>query len=101
LAVTAVAPGSAAALALLHVSDRILAVDDANAADVDLRDVLAAKRPGADITLRYQRDGVEQTTHMTLAERSKNEPRLTPLPNPTPQQSAILSAWLGEQTDAS
>jgi hypothetical protein len=25
-----------------------------------------------------------------------DEPRITPLPNPTPQQQAVLNSWLGD-----
>lgn len=97
--VTQVAPGSAAALAAIEAGDQLLAVDDAQAADVDLRDVLGSQRPGANFKLRFKRNGAEQSAEIKLDRAPETQPRITLLPQPTPEQQAILASWLGETVE--
>ncbi|MCB1623304.1 MAG: RIP metalloprotease RseP [Pseudomonadales bacterium] len=61
-----VSPGSAAAAAGLRIGDRIVAMDGERLENFDrLRDLVSA-RPGADVAIRYERDGAEQSARVTI-----------------------------------
>lgn len=64
--VATVAPGSAAAAAGLQVGDRIVAVDGERVADFDALRTIIAANPGADMALRFERDGSEQSARVRI-----------------------------------
>lgn len=98
LAISGVAPGSPAALAGLHVGDRIVTVAGATATAAALSGFLAAHPPGDSVTLEFGRAGVRQSVQLTLAPRQRVTFRLQRAPNPSALQAAILHSWLRSQS---
>jgi regulator of sigma E protease len=66
--IVGVEPGSPGDRAGLKVGDRIVAIDDQPVKDFrDITKVSSARKPGDELTIRYEREGVENTIRLTLA----------------------------------
>ncbi len=61
-----VSGGSAAAAAGLQAGDRIVAIDGQRIQDFDALRSIVSVRPGADLAIRYERDGGEQSVRLTV-----------------------------------
>ncbi|RPJ70508.1 MAG: M61 family peptidase [Acidobacteria bacterium] len=92
LTVAAVEAGSAAARAGLAGGDAIASMDGAAVDAGGLKSALAARKPGGLVRLVVRRAGAERTVDVTLDPRMERTWRLSPVPNPTPLQAAILES---------
>ena len=94
LTITGVAPGSPAMAAGLAARDRLLELDGAKAAAKVLSNLLAAKKPGETVKLRFSRDGAEQLAEITLGRNTKAIYKVAPMLEPGPLPAAIFKDWL-------
>jgi len=92
--VTGVAPGSPAAGAGLAPSDEVLEIDGAKAATKVLSDSLLAKKPGDVLKVKAARAGETRQIEVPLERNIRTAYSLSPVPDPTPLQSAIYKDWL-------
>lgn len=74
--------------------DRLLELDGAKAATKVLSDLLAAKKPGETVKLRFSRDGAEQLAEITLGRNTKPIYTVAPMLEPGPLPAAIFKDWL-------
>jgi len=94
MTVSGVTPGSPAAGAGLAASDRILEVDGAPASAKVLSDALRAKKSGDRLKIKFARGDRTAEADIVLWRNVNMEYAITPLPDPSPLQSAILKDWL-------
>lgn len=92
--VSSVELDSPASLAGLSAQDEILAVDGARVAPRTLQATLGARKPGDTLKFLYTRRGEVRETEVTLGTKSQPSFKITPLPDPTERQKALLDAWL-------
>ena len=62
-----------------------------------LSDILNARKPGETVRVLLSRHGAIREFDVVLGKRTERSFRITPLPNPTPLQAAILEGWLKSQ----
>ncbi|HLH16907.1 MAG TPA: PDZ domain-containing protein [Bryobacteraceae bacterium] len=94
LVVTDVAAHSPAERATLKPDDVILQVESEPASAVTLSAALLARKAGDTLHLRIRRAAAEQEVEAHLVSNVSKTYRLSPSPQPTPAQSAILRDWL-------
>jgi predicted metalloprotease with PDZ domain len=94
LVVADIAAGSPAEAAGLHSGDIILQADGAAATAGSLSQALTAKKAGDSLRLHIARGGAELDLEVTLAGNVARTYKLSPAPQATPAQAAILSDWL-------
>ena len=92
--VSTVEPDSPASLAGLSAQDEILAVDGARVTQRSLAGTINTRKPGDKVKVLYTRRGGVRETEVTLGKKTERSFRITLLPNPTPQQKALLDRWL-------
>ena len=100
LTIVEVEPGSPALASGLSARDQILELDGTKATPKVLNDLLAAKKSGDTIKMRYVRAGATQDVEIVLAKNFRKAFAITPIPDPTPLQAAILKNWLRRQNPA-
>jgi len=81
----------------LSAQDEILAVDGVRVTSRTLSDILNARKPGETVRVLLSRHGAIREFDIVLGKKTERSFRLTPLPNPTPLQTAILEGWLKGQ----
>jgi predicted metalloprotease with PDZ domain len=89
-----VAAKSPAQDACLNAEDRILELDGTKATPKVLSDLLAARKPGDTVKVRYSRAGTAQDAEIVLGRNFKKTYTITPIPDPAPLQAAIFKEWL-------
>lgn len=94
LVISSVTTGSPAQNAGLVALDQILDLDGTRATTKVLSDLLAAKKPGDTLKVRYSRSNATQDAEIVLGKNTKSSFDIKPMPNPDPLQSAILKDWL-------
>jgi predicted metalloprotease with PDZ domain len=94
MTVTGAAPGSPAEGAGLAPADRILEVDGTKASAKVLSDALLAKKSGDRLKLKFVRGERTAEADVVLWRNVNMDYAVTPLPDPSPLQSAILKDWL-------
>jgi predicted metalloprotease with PDZ domain len=90
--VSAIEPGSPAALAGFCIQDEILAVDGTRVTPRSLAGTLNARKPEDRIKVLYSRRGTVRETEFALGRKSEPTYRIRPLESPTPAQKALLDA---------
>jgi predicted metalloprotease with PDZ domain len=115
LVITSITPGSPAEAAGLKSGDQILEVEGLKATPKAINDFLTPsqpsgrrgaadtqppptiatmKSPGDSIKIHISRNGVTSDVNVTLGKNLKRTFSFTPVPDPTPLQTAILKNWL-------
>ncbi|MCX6563413.1 MAG: PDZ domain-containing protein [Candidatus Aminicenantes bacterium] len=94
LTIVEVGAGSSARGAGLSAQDQILELDGTKATPKVLNDILAAKKPGDTVKVRYSREGAAQEIEIALGKNFKNSYTITPIADPAPLQAAIFKDWL-------
>ena len=85
---------SPASLAGLSAQDEILALDGTRVSQRTLAETLNARKPGDKVRVLYARRGRVQETEVVLGKKTERRYRISPLPNPTPDEKALLDGWL-------
>ena len=93
LTVAAVESRSAATVAGIAAGDVIVSVDGLTVDAAGLKPAIAGKKPGDTLHLLVRRGAAERTIDAVLAARLERTWRMTPVPNPSPGQAAILESW--------
>jgi predicted metalloprotease with PDZ domain len=97
LVVTRVEGGSPASHAGLSARDEIIALDGTRVASSAMRRFLDAKKPGQTVrVLLSRRTGVREI-EVALGTKIERSFKITPKPDPTELQSAIMKDWLNER----
>jgi predicted metalloprotease with PDZ domain len=95
LTVTAVEPLSSSAQAGLLAQDDIVTADGAAVNAASFSQLLDAKKPGDAIEVVYSRAGATHTAKIALGRKMGDSTfAITPQPQPTALQAAILKDWL-------
>jgi predicted metalloprotease with PDZ domain len=94
LIVSEVAAGSPAAAAGLAAGDEIVEADGAGATPKALNDLLAAKKAGDRMKIRYSRGGAAQDVEVTLAKNLKRSYSIQVMAQRSALQGAIWEGWL-------
>ena len=89
--VTAASPAQGAGLS---AGDEILELNGTRAATKVLSDLLAAKKPGDTVKLRFSRNGAAQEVEIALGKNTMPGYNITLVPQPSPLQEAIQKDWL-------
>lgn len=89
-----VTDGSPAQAAGLRAADRVLEVDGTKATPKTLNDLLAARKSGDRIQVRFSRDNTPQDVEVVLAGNTKRSFALRPAAHPTGIETAILKDWM-------
>ena len=92
--VSSVEPDSPASFAGLSAQDEIVALDGARVTQRSLAGTINSHKPGEKVKVLYARRGAVHETEVTLGKKTERSFRITPLTNPTPEQKALLDAWL-------
>ncbi len=87
-------PGSPASLAGLSAQDEILAIGGTRVAQRSFPETLNAHKPGDKVKVLYSRRGSVRETELVFGTKTEPTFRISPLPNPTAAQRALLDAWL-------
>jgi predicted metalloprotease with PDZ domain len=103
LVVTGVGWGSPAARVGISEGDEIVALDgvrvgSAGGADGAGRTMIALlkdKKPGDKVNVLLSRRGTIRELQVVLGKKPERSFAITPIPNPTPAQEAILKDWVG------
>jgi predicted metalloprotease with PDZ domain len=95
--VTSVEWDSPASLAGLSAQDEIIATDGVRATPQALSEILSSRKGGDTLRVYFSRRGVAQEIGVVLGRKSERTFHITPLPNPTPLQQAILDDWAREE----
>jgi predicted metalloprotease with PDZ domain len=85
---------SPAARAGISVQDEIVAVDGVRATPRGLADAVSSRKPGDHLRILVSRSGAVKEMDVTLGARTERSFRISQLPNPSPEQRAILAGWL-------
>jgi predicted metalloprotease with PDZ domain len=85
---------SPASLAGLSAQDEILAVDGTRVNQRSLTGTINAYKPGDTVKVFFSRRGAIRETAVTLGKKAEPSFLISPLPNPSPQQKALLDGWL-------
>jgi predicted metalloprotease with PDZ domain len=85
---------SPAARAGVSVKDEVLAVDGARATSRSISEAMRSHKPGDRLEVLISRRGTVRKLEVTLGPGTQRVFKITPAPNPTPLQSAILAGWL-------
>ena len=93
--IKAIRPGSAAEAAGLSRNDVITAVDGLPLETIDLADRLEIYPPKAEVPLTAERRGRATRITVVLDPPIPSNYTLEAIPNPTPEQLAVRSSWLG------
>jgi predicted metalloprotease with PDZ domain len=104
LTITGVEWESPAARAGLSEQDEIIALDDVrvgSAGAVDgagrtMADLLKVKKPGDKVKVLVSRRGMVRELEVVLGKKPERSFAITPMPNPTPAQAAMLEGWLAQ-----
>jgi predicted metalloprotease with PDZ domain len=96
LVMTTVEWDSPAWRAGLSAQDAILEIDGVKANTQAFRQTLESKKPNDKVRIAVSRRTSNRTFEVTLGRRRERSFQITPMANPTPLQSAILSHWLRE-----
>jgi predicted metalloprotease with PDZ domain len=94
LAVSSVEWNSPAWRAGLSAQDEILALDGVRVTSRTLGETLNARKPGDTVRVLLSRRNAIRELDVVLGKKTERSFRITPLPNPTPLQTAILESWL-------
>jgi len=94
LTIASVEWNSPASLGGLSAQDEILALDGARANPRSLGDMLGSRKPGDKVRVLVARGGAIREFEVVLGKKKQRSFRMSPLPNPTPLQTAILKSWL-------
>jgi predicted metalloprotease with PDZ domain len=94
LAVSSVEWNSPAWRAGLSAQDEILALDGVRVTSRTLGETLNARKPGDTVQVLLSRRNAIRELDVVLGKKTEQSFRITPLPNPTPLQTAILESWL-------
>jgi predicted metalloprotease with PDZ domain len=94
LAVSSVEWNSPAWRAGLSAQDEILALDGVRVTSRTLGETLDARKPGDTVQVLLSRRSAIRELDVVLGKKTEQSFRITPLPNPTPLQTAILESWL-------
>jgi predicted metalloprotease with PDZ domain len=99
LVVSGTSEGSPAAKAGLVEGDEILELDGARAGTKVLSDLLAAKKPGETVKVRFSRggearDAEARDVEIALVANVKHNYTIERVADPTPLQASILRSWL-------
>jgi len=86
--------GSPAAGAGLAAGDQLLELDGTKATPKALNDLLAAKKPGETVKVKYARAGASKDIEIALAKNFKRIYSFIPMSAPDPLQTSILKDWL-------
>ena len=86
--------GSPAAAAGLSARDQVLELDGTKATPKALNDLLAAKKPGETVKVKYARAGASKDIEIALAKNFKRIYSFIPMSAPDPLQTSILKDWL-------
>jgi predicted metalloprotease with PDZ domain len=81
----------------LSAQDEILALDGVRVTPRTVGEMLDTKKPGDTARILLSRHGAIRELDVVLAKKTERTFRITPLPNPTPLQTAILEGWLKGQ----
>ena len=92
--VSSVEPDSPASLAGLSAQDEILALDGERVTQRSLAGTINARKPGDKVKVLYARRGSVLEAEVTFGKKTERSFRITPIAGPTPQQKALLDAWL-------
>jgi predicted metalloprotease with PDZ domain len=92
--VSSVEPDSPASLAGLTIQDELLALDGTRVTQRSLAGTINSRKPGDKVKVLYARRGAVRETEAVLAKKTERSFRITPLANPSPEQKALLEAWL-------
>lgn len=95
--ISSIEPDSPASLAGLTIQDEILALDGVRITQRSLAGTISSHKPGDKIKVLYARRGAVHETEAVLGKKIERSFRITPLANPTPEQKALLDAWLIEK----
>jgi len=87
---------SPAGRAGLAARDEILALDGARVDARAMDALIAAKKPGDTVRVRYAREGKEAEIAVALGKKIDRGYRLTRIPDPDPLQAAIYRDWMRE-----
>jgi predicted metalloprotease with PDZ domain len=87
---------SPAGRAGLAARDEILALDGARVDARAMDALIAAKKPGDMVKVRYAREGKEAEIAVALGKKIDRGYRLTRIPGPDPLQAAIYKDWMRE-----
>lgn len=92
--VSAVELDSPASWAGLSAEDELLALDGERVTSRSFPSALSGKKPGDEVRIVFSRRGRVREAEAVLGQRTERSFRITPLPDPTPAQKALLDAWL-------
>lgn len=87
---------SPASRAGLSVEDEIIALDGTRVNAATLADLIKDKKPGDTAKVLAARHSAIRDFSVVLGTKTQRSFTITPLPNPTPLQAAILKDWIKE-----
>jgi predicted metalloprotease with PDZ domain len=94
--VTAALDGGPAVGAGLYANDEIVALDGFRCDLSGLKERLAARKPGDEVTLTLFRRDELRTLPVKLGEKPVEKYAVVPVDDPTPAEEAAYLAWMGE-----
>lgn len=96
LVVTGVERDSPAWRAGLSAQDAIIAINGTKATSQSFAETLKSKKPGEEVKILISHRDLTREVEVVIGTKMERSFQMTPMANPSPLQSAILSDWLKE-----